>query len=75
MTALSKFTFVGNGLWWNETDNVSVMLSEDYKRTFRAYRWHRPHYRHIVKNKNGNDMRFRSAEAAAKYVLDHPSAD
>ena len=68
MTALAKFTFVSNGKWRNEKNNTSIMLDEDYKRTYRAYLSPHPDYHFTVKNKKGNDMRFRSAEAAARYL-------
>jgi hypothetical protein len=71
MTALSQFEFLGHGSWRNAEANVSVSVCEDTHRTFRAYAWRYPHYRFVLKNANGNDIRFRSAEAAAAYALKH----
>lgn len=66
---LSQFTFVGRGIWKQETYGMSIMLNEDYNRTYRAYHWDRPLWRFVAKNKNGNPIRFRSAEAAARHLF------
>jgi hypothetical protein len=64
---LSRFKFIGNGVYLNDADNMSIALYDTH-RSFRAYRHRNPLYRFMVKNKSGNDMRFRSAEAAAKHL-------
>jgi hypothetical protein len=68
-TYLSLFEFKGHGLWVNEAEQMCVMLNEDYKRTFRAYLSRRPSPYAVIVNANGNPLRFRSAEAAAKHLL------
>lgn len=68
-TYLSLFESKGHGLWVNEAEQMCVALNEDYKRTFRAYVSPRPSAYHVVVNENGNPVRFRSAEAAAKHLL------
>jgi hypothetical protein len=68
MTALEQFTFIGNGIWRHKEAAMSISLNEDYHRTFRAYRNVRPYY-DMVRNGKGNEMRFRSAEAAASYLI------
>jgi hypothetical protein len=69
--SLDNFKFVGSGIWWNETDNVSVMLNEDYRKAFNAYAYHRPNYHYVMRNKTGNPIRFRSREAAMSHALKH----
>jgi hypothetical protein len=65
------FAFVTRGLWVNATKGFSVTFDESYRNTYRAYTADRPYYSKIVKNAAGNEMRFRSPEAAAAYVLKH----
>lgn len=68
-TYLSLFAFKGHGLWVNEAEQMCVALNEDYNRTFRAYLSRRPNAYSVIVNENGNPLRFRSAEAAAKHLL------
>lgn len=71
-SALSQFKWVAKGLWLHEPMAACVHLDEDYGRTFRAYHCKWPYLSEIVRGKNGRVMRFRSAEAAAAYLLKHP---
>lgn len=70
-TELTKlgFNFVARGLWINRTNNMCITFDESYRNTYRAFTSERPHYCNIVRNKSGNEMRFRSPQAAAKYAL------
>ena len=68
-TYLSLFEWKHPGFWVNEAENTCIVLDEDYKRTFRAYLERYPVGHAVVLNENGNPLRFRSAEAAAKYLL------
>ena len=66
---LDLFERKDRGLWVNEADNCSIKLNEDYGRTFRAYLSRHRDPATVVVNANGNAVRFRSAEAAAKHLL------
>jgi hypothetical protein len=66
---LDLFVSKGRGLWVNDADQMCIMLDEDYKRTFRAYLRPYPSPSYVIVNENGNPLRFRSAEAAAKHLL------
>ena len=68
-TYLSLFVFKRPGLWVNEAEGMSIVLNEDYGRTFRAYLSAHRDPDTIVVNENGNAVRFRTAEAAAKHLL------
>ena len=63
------FAFVGNGIWINKEKALSVALNEDYKQTYRAFSSDRPYSRFVISNKAGNQKRFRTADAAAAYVV------
>jgi hypothetical protein len=64
------FEFLRTGIWVNDAKGVCVVLDEDYKRTYRAFTAPRPFSQYVVTNKSGNEIRFRSKEAAAAYVIE-----
>jgi hypothetical protein len=65
---LASFRFVGRGHWVHDEKKLSIMLDEDYGRTFRAYYSPYASLATVAVNKAGSVMRFRSAEAAARYL-------
>ena len=68
------FEFIANGLWANNAKGLCIMINEDYGNTFRAYSAARPFSHYILKNKNGNAIRFRSPQSAARFALKHEAA-
>lgn len=66
---LDSFRFVGRGRWVHDDKKLHIDLDDDYGKTFRAYTSAYASQDTLVRNKAGNVMRFRSAEAAARYLL------
>jgi hypothetical protein len=66
---LAAFRFAGRGRWVHDEKKLLIDLDDDYGRTFRAYTATYPSQTTLVRNKAGHVMRFRSAEAAARYLL------
>lgn len=68
---LSGFISNHNGRWINHAANVSVYRRDDYN-TFVAYRRDFADHTYVVRNAKGNIKLFRSAGAAARFVLALP---
>jgi hypothetical protein len=66
---LAAFRFAGRGRWVHDDKKLLIDLDDDYGRTFRAYTSAYASQDTLMRNKAGNVMRFRSAEAAARYLL------
>jgi hypothetical protein len=58
------FEWIDKGLWINRETGHRIWLNEDYRNTFRACTGRDS--RTTLRNKAGNEIRFRTGDAAAK---------